>query len=48
MRGGWQGPVLTDEQYMAKWKANCDILANGCWHWKGWKAIGKFMYDRER
>lgn len=47
MRGGWKGPVLSDEQYLAKWKANCDMLPNGCWHWKGWKAIGRFMYDRE-
>jgi peptidoglycan/xylan/chitin deacetylase (PgdA/CDA1 family) len=47
-RGGWMGPVLTDEQYLAKWKADCDILPNGCWHWKKWKVIGKFMYDREK
>jgi hypothetical protein len=40
-------PVLTDADYLARWKANCDILPNGCWHWKGWKCIGKFMHDRE-
>lgn len=40
-------PVLTDAQYLERWKAKCDILPNGCWHWKGWKAIGRFMYDRE-
>lgn len=45
-RARW--PILTDAEYLAKWKANCDSLPNGCWHWKGWKAIGKFMYDRER
>jgi hypothetical protein len=26
---------LTAEQYIARWKANCDINEQGCWVWRG-------------
>ena len=39
---------MTDADYLARWKANCNVLATGCWEWKGWKTIGKFMYDRSK
>jgi hypothetical protein len=47
-RGGWMGPVLTDEQYIAKWKADCIITESGCWEWQKWKALGRGMKDRSR
>jgi hypothetical protein len=25
----------TDADYMAKWKANCIVIASGCWEWQG-------------
>lgn len=34
MRGGWMGPVLTDDQYRAKLKDSCVITEKGCWEWK--------------
>lgn len=38
----------SDAEYLERWKAKCIILPNGCWEWQGWKAIGKFMYDRAK
>lgn len=30
-------PDLTDEDYVAKWKANCVVTATQCWEWQGWR-----------
>lgn len=35
MRGGWMGPVLTDDQYRAKLKSRCIVTDKGCWEWQG-------------
>ncbi len=30
-------PDMTDADYVAKWKAKCIVMPNGCWEWQGWR-----------
>jgi len=30
-----KSPNVTDEDYIARWKARCVITASGCWEWQG-------------
>lgn len=48
MRGGWKGPVLTDAEYLAKWKANSIVTPTDCWEWQGWKHLSRGITDRAR
>jgi len=44
-RRGFYSNLLTDSDYLARWKAKCDIKPNGCWVWLGFKFMGRGVTD---